>query len=196
MHGIWHFNQPCQSEDVAQPSVEMGHRGGRESGGKVSLIVGWTSSKAKWEVKQHLLSKSARSKRFKKEAANSDNRQQDWKRKKQERKDTKHMPSVKYPWKCQIYIRYIYTLYVMNVSWIYISNRKTFWHCNRQTYKIDFSVDEDQEFVYFACKLLVKINIPYARPYKSKKTWKTCGNSLMNTNALGCCLVPRGCRQT
>lgn len=105
--------------------------GGRGSGGKVSLIVGWTSSKAKWEVKQHLLSKSARSKRFKKEVANSDNRQQDWKRKKQERKDTKDMPSVKYPWRC-----HIYTLNVMNVLWIYISNRETFLQCNRQTYLI------------------------------------------------------------
>lgn len=92
---------------------KWGTEGGRESGGKVSLIVGWTSSKAKWEVKQHLLSKSARSKRFKKEAANSDNRQQNWK--KQERKDTKHMPSVKYPWKCQIYIYAICNECFMNI---------------------------------------------------------------------------------
>lgn len=94
-------------------SVGTGHKGGwvlKEGLSHCELNF----KQAKWEAKQHLLSKSARSKRFKKEAANSDNRQQDWKRKNEEKNDNKNMPNVKYPFSF---------ILVKNVLRIYIANR-------------------------------------------------------------------------
>lgn len=104
-------------------SVGTGHKGGwvlKEGLSHCELNF----KQAKWEAKQHLLSKSARSKRFKKEAANSDNRQQDWKRKNEEKNDNKNMPNVKYPFSF---------ILVKNVLRIYIANRYIFLHCNKQS---------------------------------------------------------------